>query len=352
MKVEDILKDLVSFNTIKDKENNKIINYIKTYLEKLNFNCKTYGTDRKILVAKTKKEAKFCFFGHTDTVNSKALPKLEEKNGNLYGLGICDMKGGIAAILKAVSEIDFDKLEYGVMLVFSYGEETDFSGIKLFIEQNIEYPEYIIVGEPTDNIPMNGSKGAIEYHFEFFGKKEHSSRITESSNINCVKFLNELLELDNYFKERECNDYEFKHTTMNYGIINGGDVVNMVSDYTFATCDFRIIHPEEYDYIKNKVEELSKKYNMKYKIGMDFLPFSNDTDIVSVYEKITNKKRVRCYGLSEASLLKGNRIVLGPGPITAHQDDEHISKDSLYECVKNYKEIIALTLKERKEKEL
>ena len=340
MKVEQILKKLVSFNTINDKENNEIINYIKEYLEKYNFICNTYGNDRKILIARTIKEPKLCFVGHTDTVESKASHKLEEIDGKLYGLGTCDMKGGIAAILKAVSEMDFNKLDYGIMLVFTYGEETDFSGIKLFVNEKINYPDIVIVGEPTDNIPMNGSKGAIEYHFEFYGEKTHSSRIKESSNINCVKFLNDLLELDNYFKERECSDYEFKHTTMNYGIIKGGEVVNMVSDYTFATCDFRIIHEEEYYYIKNRVDELSKKYNMKYKIGMDFLPFSNNSDLVNIYEKITNKKRVRCYGLSEASLLKGNRIVLGPGPITAHQDDEHITKESLYECVNNYKKII------------
>ena len=331
---------VVSFNTIKDKDNNKIINYIKNYLENLSFNCNTYGDDRKILVARTKKEPKFCFFGHTDTVDSNNPLELHEENGNLYGLGACDMKGGIAAILKAVSLIDFEKLKYGVMLVFTYGEETDFSGIRLFLKQNIKYPEYIVVGEPTDNIPMNGTKGAIEYHFDFYGIKDHSSRIKDSSNINCVKFLSELLELDNYFKERECSDYEFKHTTMNYGIIKGGDVVNMVSDHTFATCDFRIIHDEEYYYIKKKVDELSKKYNMDYKIGMDFLPFSNNSNIVNVYEKITNKKRQMCYGLSEASLLKGNRVVLGPGPITAHQEKEHISKESLYECVDNYKDII------------
>ena len=34
----DILKDLVSFNTIKDKENQKILNYVEQFLSKLGFN--------------------------------------------------------------------------------------------------------------------------------------------------------------------------------------------------------------------------------------------------------------------------------------------------------------------------
>ena len=344
MTVLDLLKNLVSFNTINDKENKKIMNYIKKYLEEYNFKCELLGEEKKILVARTKKEPKFCFFGHTDTVDRKNKDidpfKLVEKDNNLYGLGVCDMKGGIASILKAVSEINFDKLKYGIMLVFTYGEETDFSGINYFLKQKIKYPEYVLVGEPTNNIPMNSSKGAIEYHFNFYGIQAHSSRITDSSNINCVNFLHELLELNNYFKESENDDCEINHSTMNYGIIKGGIAVNMVSDYTFATCDFRILKEKEYKYVKRKVEQISKKYNMDYKIGMDFLPFSNNSDIVEYYEKITNKKKQMFYALSEASMLKGNRIILGPGPITAHEEDEHISKDSLYECVEIYKKII------------
>ena len=38
-----ILKDLVSFNTIKDKENKEIINYIENYLKQYNFKTEYKG---------------------------------------------------------------------------------------------------------------------------------------------------------------------------------------------------------------------------------------------------------------------------------------------------------------------
>lgn len=79
---------------------------------------------------------------------------------------------------------------------------------------------------------------------------------------------------------------------------------------------------------------------MDYKINLDFLPFNNNSDIVDIYEKITGNKRKKFFGLTEASALKGNKIILGPGPVTAHQDDEHVSKKSLNECVEIYREII------------
>ena len=49
------------------------------------------------------------FLGHTDTVEyidgwDSDPFELTKKDGKLYGLGVCDMKGGIAAMLDAVSE--------------------------------------------------------------------------------------------------------------------------------------------------------------------------------------------------------------------------------------------------------
>ena len=267
--------------------------------------------------------------------------ELYEQDGNLYGLGVCAMKGSIAAILKAISEIDLDSLDYGIMLIFTYDEEIGFGGIKYFLSMGIEYPEYLLIGEPTDNIVMNGSKGVIAYEFSFNGIRSHSSMPIESSNDKCIMFMNELFRLKEYFGKRWCDEYEYGSTTMNIGIINGGDRMNVVSDYTYATCDFRITKDiEEYEYIKKYVDKFCKKYDVKYKVFLDVLPFYNDSEIVNYYEDITGKKRGKFFGLSEASMLEGNRVILGPGPVTAHEKGEHISIKSLNETVRIYKDII------------
>lgn len=91
------------------------------------------------------------------------------------------MKGGIANILKAVDETNFDKLEYGITLIFTYGEEIKFDGIKYFVNQKILYPKNILIGEPTNNIPNNGSKGVLAYKFKFYETKDHSSRIKDKN---------------------------------------------------------------------------------------------------------------------------------------------------------------------------
>ena len=116
-----ILKDLVGFNTIKDKENKEIINYIENYLKNLNFKTEHKG---KYLIMSIGQNLKLGFLGHTDTVEYiegwESNPhELTQKGNKLYGLGTCDMKGGIAAMLQAVSKVDFTKLNNGMKLYFT-----------------------------------------------------------------------------------------------------------------------------------------------------------------------------------------------------------------------------------------
>ena len=47
--------------------------------------------------------------------------------------------------------------------------------------------------------------------------------------------------------------------------------------------------------------------------------------------------------MTEASLIKENKVkkvILGPGPVTAHEIDEHISIESYQKTINQYKEII------------
>ena len=111
MSSKEILKKLISYNTIKDKENKDIINYIEQFLKELGFKTE-YKSN--CLVMSNSDDCNIGFLGHTDTVSYSDdwtfNPfELSELDGKLYGLGVCDMKGSIAAILSSVSKIDFSK---------------------------------------------------------------------------------------------------------------------------------------------------------------------------------------------------------------------------------------------------
>ena len=66
MKIEDILNDLVEVNTVNDKDNNIIVNYIEKYLSNLGFKTE-YKT--KCLVMSIGDNPIVSFVGHTDGVD-------------------------------------------------------------------------------------------------------------------------------------------------------------------------------------------------------------------------------------------------------------------------------------------
>ena len=332
-----ILKDLVKFNTIKDKENQEIINYIENYLVNLGFKTE-YKT--KDLVMSIGENQKLGFLGHTDTVEYieefKNPFELTLKQGELYGLGVCDMKGGIAAMLEAVSTIDFKKLKAGMKLYFTYDEEIGFGGTYELIKKNEKFPEFMIFGEPTDNELLTGGKGLLEYEVYFKGVKAHSSNPEKgiSANLHAVKFL---YQLDDFYQANIKKDrqeaYEIPYTTMNVGMIHGGSAKNSIPANCEISLDFRLANKNHKDKIEKKIEELAKEYHAQVNRIESIDPFLDKIDF------LTQIKTANF--MTEASLIQnGKRIILGVGPVTAHEVNEHISKTSYQRLVKQYQDLI------------
>ncbi len=339
MKKYEILKNLVEFDTIKDKENIKFMNYVEDCLKKHNF--KTDLKDKNLVMSLCGKQSKLGFLGHMDTVEYidgwDSLPhNFNEKGDKLFGLGVCDMKGGIAAMIDAIAETDFSKLEYGMKMYLTYDEEIGFSGTYDLIKRNEMFPEVMIFGEPTDNKALTGGKGLLEIECYFNGIKVHSSTPEKgkSANLNAVKFIYEV----NEFYESEIKPFEelcfdVPYTTMNVGILNGGTAKNSIPAECFATFDFRLAKKEHANMLLDKFNELSQKYDCNIKVIENISPFINEVDFI---------KNDGCANfMTEASLINTKtKIILGAGPVTAHEVNEHITKESYDKLVQQYKDII------------
>ena len=341
----DILKELININTVNDLENKKIRNFIKNILSPLNFEFEEVGEgDKKVLIAK-RGNSNIGFVCHTDTVDASMWTynpfELTVKNDILYGLGVSDMKGGIAALLNALIELDKD---IPCNCYFTFDEEINFEGIKKLVSSKDDFPNTLVFPEPTDNIPAIANKGCLEFKISFQGVSAHSSTPFLGSNA-ILKAMNYVYELQTFAKSLENetdNLYEVEYTTFNLAKINGGNALNKVPDYSEIFFDFRTISIKQESEIIDEVEKLTKKYNAKLEILNNVSCAKSDSnEFEKVIEGICNKK---CHGLNyvtEASFFKDkNILILGPGPITAHQKDEHISKSSFYETIGLYKKII------------
>ncbi len=131
------------------------------------------------------------------------------------------------------------------------------------------------------------------------------------------------------------------YPTMNIGIVEGGTSINKVPDKTTVYLGFRICDStREYSLIRKAVDEALEGHNGTYEIINDIESFQNDSPLVGVYEKKTGKKGQPFFGITEASFFEGDRVMLGPDPMTAHEANEHITVESLEKTKKNYKDMI------------
>lgn len=328
MNSKEILRDLIKFNAINDKDNDGIINYIEKYLNQFGFITEYKSS---CLIMSNSDECNIGFLGHTDTVsyskNWSYNPfELNESNGKLYGLGTSDMKGSIAAILSAVSQIDFNKK--GIKLFFTYDEEIGFSGINELINKNIKFPKYMIIGEPTNNKIINASKGLLELKISFKGISSHSSTPEEGINAieKCVDFINRLKAYYNEIKEETIGS---KYATMNIGVINGGRNMNIVPDNCEVQIDFRTISKDQNEKIIKKVNKLINN-EATFEIINNIDTYINNNEKINMSDYIT-----------EASFIKSeNKYILGVGPNNAHKKDEFITSESLNKLEEQYIEII------------
>lgn len=353
MEVIKILKKLVSFNTIEDAQNNDIIEWIEQYLTKYSFKCKKISdkeSKRKCLVAQLGKKPIIAFSGHLDTVNAtegwESNPlKLKIEDNKAYGLGVCDMKGGIAAFLKACTSIEQSKLKKGIKLYFTFDEEINFAGINLLIKNKEIFPKYLILPEPTDMQPVVATKGCMEMKVTFFGKSTHSSTPNKgkSAIVEAYKFIGELLEFSKKLEEDKNELFSIPYTTINIGKIKGGDAVNKVPDKCIIKFDARTINKNHNKIIETKIKEILKKYDSKLETIINIeANINNDNKMITTIENITKNKRKTENFVTEASFMKNTEtVILGLGPITAHQCNECIEIAKLNRLVKIYKKIIA-----------
>lgn len=334
----ELLSKLVSFNTINDKDNKEVLDFIENYLKKLNF---TVEKRDKYLIMSYGDNPILGFLGHSDTVEFisgwKTNPhELTEINNNLYGLGSADMKGGIASFLIALSNIDLSKLKRGIKVYITYDEEIGFTGVKDVVNYERGFPEYMIFGEPTNNIINTACKGLFAVKVYTEGIKVHSS--TPDKGRSAISYMMKILtELESFYNEYikiDNNDiYEVPYTTMNIGLINGGSAINSVSKECFSYIDFRLIDEKHIILLQDKLTELCNKYYGHFDIDFSIKPFDNDIYFI--------KEKNSAGFMTEASFIdESKRLILGPGPITAHEIDEHISIESFDKCIKQYESII------------
>lgn len=201
-----LMEDLVAINSVLPREE-KLTNFIEKFLLEIGFEVErvSASTQRDCLVATFGTAHEYiCLYGHMDTVPPDPLWKNDPfavtyDTENAYGLGVADMKGGLAVILRTAV---FAK-ENSLALKVAFG--VDEEGISLgshVLSQHEFFNDVsaMIVAESGQVFNNNqdfavnyGRKGRFVAELEIRGVTAHAARSDEA--VNAITEVSKVLQL-------------------------------------------------------------------------------------------------------------------------------------------------------------
>ena len=339
-----------------DQSNIEVINLLANWLDDLGFDVtvKPLESNRhkaNLLARKGSGDGGLVFAGHSDTVpcfeSQWAVDPfaLTEKDGRLYGLGTCDMKGFFPLALAACAAIDASRIDKPLYVAATSDEETSMAGARELAAMEFPKADAAVIGEPTDLVPAYTHKGIALLKVIITGVAGHSS--DPDAGVNAIDAMHQvierLMEFRGELKLRYANDaFAVQHPTLNLGCLHAGDVPNRICAHAELQFDIRLLPTMNADVliedIQRRVVDIPDQTGAKIQIEStcpSIPPFETSTTgkLVQHLSNVTNHAPQGVAFGTEAPFYQAlgmETVVFGPGSVNqAHQPDEYISLDRL-----------------------
>jgi succinyl-diaminopimelate desuccinylase len=182
--------------------------------------------------------------GHLDTVPEAGnLPsRLAEVDGQqrLYGLGSCDMKGGVAVALHLAATLPAPQRD--VTWVFYEAEEVEstYNGLRRLAAEHPDWiaGDFAVVMEPSNGLIEAGCQGTLRAEVRTAGRRAHSARSWMGENA-IHRLAGALDRLRDYQPRRVLVDgLEFREGLNAVGV-RGGVAGNVIPDEAVLTVNYR-----------------------------------------------------------------------------------------------------------------
>jgi acetylornithine deacetylase/succinyl-diaminopimelate desuccinylase family protein len=303
--------------------------------------------------------------GHIDTVRPACdweknpfVPIVE--NNRIFGLGACDMKGGIAALLTALRTLDERNRSFRGEIIFAglVDEETFSKGARTFIDSTIN-ADMAFLAEPHFDEIIIGSFGKVLLEIQMEGKAAHAS--TPESGINAIVEAAKLIACLQELPLR-------KDDSMGTGSqcvlkIHGGSQEYSLSvpDRCCFELNRHLIPIEDTNVVINDLYRLVEKMKLEGLVTVKakdpyYPPYAinDDERVVRLLQQAFREERLQeaklSYGksVSDANLLvKGKKIptvLFGPHGGNIHSAGEYVFQDSLITVARIYARVFEMVL--------
>lgn len=301
------------------------------------------------------------FEAHQDTVpvDGMTIPPWtpDVRDGRIYGRGSTDIKGGMAAMLTAISRLAAERPANmpTVVLACTVNEEHGFTGAthltKLWTGGGSKLmpraPDVAVVAEPTLLNVVVAHKGVVRWRCHTDGRAGHSSQPELGDNA-IYRMSRVLGVLEQY--AREVVGTLNRHAlvgkpTLSVGTIAGGLSVNTVPDHCSIEIDRRVLPGEDPAQVRQLVldylaSELGPEFPVRHSdmyIGTRGLSDADNQDLATRLSAACQKHGGPGeligvpFGTDAAQFCPfAPTVVFGPGSIAqAHTCDEWLEVEQL-----------------------
>lgn len=312
------------------------------------------------------------FLGHSDVV--PAGPgwtgdpyRTRLSDGVLTGRGTVDMKGGLAAVVAAMSALAplsaQGLLSGPVQLVCTVDEEEHGAGVRHLVAR----PDAVyrnasrdfvgcVVAEPTDLAVVRGCRGASYLEIDIVGRAAHSGRPDDGrSAIYAAASIIDIIRADHQTMTAGASGL-LGSGTWNVGTMSGGQGISVVAPMASLGIDRRLMPDESAEavaeWLRGRISAAgidSDGIEVDVAVTMEMPGFETRADdplVTSAVDALTDVGArtsiggwtAACDGGFVSRDLGIPAIVCGPGNINtqAHQPDESVTVADLHTAAQAY----------------
>lgn len=275
--------------------------------------------------------------GHLDTVPEHANLPHRFADGSLYGLGACDMKGGVAVSLALAATLAEPTRDVTYVYYECEEVEASLNGLKLLADDHPQLLEadLAILMEPSDAGVEAGCQGTLRVEVRSVGERAHSAR--SWMGVNAIHGAGEILDrLRAYEPRTPIIDGLTYREGLNAVGIEGGVAGNVIPDACTVTVNHRFAPDRTVDEAIAHVRDVFSGFDVTVvDVAPGALPGLDRAAAADFVVAVGVQPRPK-FGWTDVARFTSLGVPalnFGPGdPALAHTRDEHVPVEQIESC--------------------
>lgn len=261
----------------------------------------------------------------------------EVTEDRLYGLGSCDMKGGLAVGLKLAAALEQPNRD--ITFMFYEAEEVDSIHNGLYkiskLQPELFSADFAVLLEPSNAEIEAGCQGTLRFKIVLSGRRAHSARAWMGENA--VHKAADVLGILTSYSPRviDVDGLQYREGLQCIGI-TGGVAGNVVPDECVVSINYRYAPSLTPDKAVEHMQELFKGYELEVIDNAGGALPGLSASAAQAFVAASGKTVQPKFGWTDVARMAEFSIPavnFGPGdPSLAHAPNEYVPIEHLYEC--------------------